>query len=616
MIENFKFIVSNFKLPRPWAALICFVLVFPIIGRAQDVSIKAFVSKNKINSEERLQYTVEVSGKSAVLPDIIFPELKDFYILSGPNQSTNIQFVNGTMASSKTLSFILKPRIVGKLTIGKATLEGNGPVLETKPIVITVTKADPASQKKQPPNSTQNKNQIASDNIFLRSHVLKKKAFIGEQIIVEYKLYFKSQVRTYEIEKTPSNIGFWTEDFELPQRPVIETAVINGINYNVATLKKVAVFATRVGDLELDPMVVNVEAIVASRRNRRSLFDSFFEPSGRSVRKTVKTKKISLKIIPLPAKGKPKNFSGAVGSFRFNAQIDKKNAEVNEAVTLKIYLSGTGNIKLADLPTAEIPIDIEQYDPRLSSTVSKKSGLISGAKSAEYLLIPRIPGTFKIKPISFSYFDPDKKKYFTKSSGLMQLNVTGEANPNAISPMAGFSRKEVTLLGRDIRFIKENTALHEISRRGYFSATLLGGFILGIVLFAGFLFYDDRSAKIDGNIVLKRSLYAGKLAIKFLFEAGKNIKLGDAGLFYRSISSALSKFVQDKLDIELTDFNVQNVELALKKKNIPDDVIKEYTLLISECDFRQFASASSPDEDKNSTLEKARVIITKMEKYI
>ncbi|MCH8284967.1 BatD family protein [candidate division KSB1 bacterium] len=175
MIENFKFIVSNFKLPRPWAALICFVLVFPIIGGAQDVSIKAFVSKNKINSEERLQYTVEVSGKSAVLPDIMFPELKDFYILSGPNQSTNIQFVNGTMASSKTLSFILKPRIVGKLTIGKATLEGNGPVLETKPIVITVTKADPASQKKQPPKSTQNKNQIASDNIFLRSHVLKKK---------------------------------------------------------------------------------------------------------------------------------------------------------------------------------------------------------------------------------------------------------------------------------------------------------------------------------------------------------------------------------------------------------------------------------------------------------
>ncbi len=591
-------------------------LICPVAIIAQDVSIKAFVSKNKISSEERFQFSIEVSGKSTSLPDVKFPELKNFYILSGPNQSTNIQYVNGAMTSSKTLSFVLKPRAAGKLTIGKASLESDGKVLESEPIVITVSKAGAAPQQKTQTKNNQNASQIPSGNIFLRSFVSKRKAFLGEQIIVEYRLYFKTQVRTYELEKNPSNIGFWTEDFELPQRPTIETEVINGVNYNVATLKKVAVFATRVGDLELDPMIVNVEAVVATSRNRRSLFDSFFEPSGRSVRKKVSTKKIRLKIQPLPDKNKPRNFSGAVGSFRFSAKIDKNSAEVNEAVTLKINLSGTGNIKLTDLPTADIPPDIEQYDPKLGSTVSKAGGAVGGSKSAEYILIPRIPGEFKIKPISFTYFDPDKKKYFTKSSSLMKLQVTGEATASATSPMAGFSRKEVTLLGRDIRFIKESTVMQEISDRGYISRPLLSGFVLGFVLFAGFLFYDDKRAKIDGNVALKRNRYASKLAAKFLSEANKNIKSSDVSLFYRSISSALSKFVQDKLNIELTDFNVQNVEIALSKKNIPQDIINEYTSIISECDFRQFASTSGSEQDKNSTLEKARIIITKMEKYI
>ncbi|KAA3617809.1 MAG: protein BatD [Calditrichaeota bacterium] len=616
MIKNFKFQKSNFKIGAIPVILISLILVFPELCLAQDVNIKAFVSKNKINSEERFEYSVEVSGKSTSLPDIKFAELKDFFVLSGPNQSTNIQFVNGAMTSSKTLSFVLKPRKVGQLVIGKATLEFKGTTYETKPITINVTKANPAAQKQQTQRNNQNNNQISSDNIFLRSHISKKKAFIGEQIVVEYKLYFKVNVRTYELESIPSNVGFWTEDFDLPQRPQIESEVINGVNYQVATLKKVAAFATRVGDLELDPLIVNVEAVVASRRNRRSLFDSFFEPSGRSVRKQLSSKKIKLKISALPEKNKPSDFAGAVGGFNFNVKADKISAEVNEAVTLKIDLSGAGNIKLTELPVPEIPPDIEKYDPKLSSNISKKGGIISGTKNAEYLLIPRVPGTFKIKPISFSYFDPVKKKYFTKTSGPLVLNVSGEANPTASSPMAGFSRKEVTMIGRDIRFIKESTVFQKISDRGYFSGTLIGGFILSVFLFAGFLFYDDHRAKIDGNIALKRNRYAGKLAAKFLSEAHKNIQMDDANLFYKSVSAALSKFVQDKLNIELTDFNVKNVETALKKRQITDDIIKDYTDLVSECDFMQFASNSGSQEEKQNILEKAKVVITKMEKYI
>jgi BatD DUF11 like domain len=616
MIINSK--TQNISIKNAWhglALIFALMMLLPSLVLAQNIGLKAFVSKNKIASDERFQYSIEVSGKSTSLPDVNLPNLNEFYVLSGPNTSTNIQYVNGAMTSSKTLSFVLKPRDVGQFKIGRATISLDDKTLESEPIVITVVKASPASQKKQA-GKKQNSSVIPSGDIFLRATVSKKNAYLGEQIIVQYKLYFKTQVRTYELEKNPANTGFWTEDFELPQRPVIESQILNGVNYNVALLKKVAVFPTRVGKLELDPMVVNVEAIVASRRNRRSLFDSFFEPSGRSVRKKVSTKKIVLNISPLPQEGQPKDFDGAVGSYRFDVKINKRESQVNEATTLKIMLSGSGNIKLVKLPEAIIPPDIEQYAPKLRSNISKKSGKITGSKSAEYLLIPRVPGTFKIKPITFSYFDPIKKKYFTKSSGQINLNVTGTATNTNTAPMAGFSRKEVTLLGSDIRFIKERTTFHKISDDGYISMKLLGGFIFAILIFIGFLFWDDRRAKLDGNIALKRNRYAGKLAAKFLSAASKNVNHEDDALFYRSINAALSKFVQDKLNIELTDFSIPNVKQALTKKEIPGEIISEYADLISECDFRQFASAGSSDEDKKLILEKARSVITKLEKYM
>lgn len=592
-----------------------FFILLPLLLMAQDIKIKAFVSKNQLSSDDRFQYSIEVSGSTNNLPDVNFPSMDDFFILSGPNQSTSIQFVNGAMSSSKTLTFYLKPRKEGQLKLGKAWVEVDGNRIESNEVIVNVSKPDPNAAK-QNQNNTSSKDVSADDDIFLRSHVSKRTAYLGEQIIIEYKLYFKNNVRTYEIEKNPANAGFWTEDFDLPSQPLIENEVINGINYSVATLKKSAVFATRIGTLELDPMVINLEAVIPVKRGRRSLFDSFFEPSGRTVRKSVSSRPIKLSIKQLPEKGKPVNFSGAVGSYRFNIDVDKQTAEVNEAVALKLKLSGVGNIKLTNLPKVEIPPDIEQYDPKTSSSISKKGTVISGTKTAEYILIPRIPGEFTIKPITFSYFDPQKRKYYTTSTGPIKLTISGEAGSSAVTPMAGFSRKEVTLLGQDIRYIKESTNLQSVKRHGYIDMYWVAGFALGILFFIGFLVYDDKQAKISSDRVLARSRKAGKLAVKLLAEARKNINAKDQSLFYKAVNSALSRFVQDKMNIELTDFNTQTAEQALKSRNIPDDLVKEYINLVSECDLKQFAGIGSSEAEKNETMNKARTLITKMEKLI
>lgn len=583
---------------------------------AQDVSIKSFVGNTTISSEDQFQYSVELSGNSMNLPDVSFPDLNDFYVLGGPNQSTSIQFVNGKQSSSKTFSYYLKPKSVGTLKIGKASVTVNGNVIYSNEIILTVTKSSspPASNQQ----SATTDNSVLSKDLFLKSFVSKTKAYIGEQIIIEYKLYFKNQVNGYDIEQLPAATGFWKEEFEIPQRPQIDKEVINGVAYNTATLKKIAVFPTRVGQLSIEPMAIKVEVILPNKRSKRqSLFDSFFESRGQAVSQVAKSSTITLNISELPEKGKPLGFSGAVGSFNFAVDVDKKSADVNEAISLKMNLSGTGNLKLANLPLIDIPPDIEQYDPKIQSSLTKTGNNIGGSKQAEYILIPRVPGDFRIKPINFSYFDPGKNRYFTKSSGEINFKISGEAVAGTGSPMAGFSRREVTLLGSDVRFIKENTLLSHISERSSsFSNFLVSGFVIGIFLFSGFLLYDDHKAKIEGNKVLARSRYASKLAAKLLADAKSNLNSDNASGFYKSVNAALSRFVQDKLNIELADFNVQTARSSLRGKELPEDLVNQYIALTQDCDFKQFSGTNSSLADKQTTMEQARRLITDMEKYI
>ncbi|HES59937.1 MAG TPA: protein BatD, partial [Caldithrix sp.] len=334
------------------------------LSTAQDVSLKATVSANVMTVDDRFEYSVEVAGKSTSLPDVEFPDFKDFYILSGPNSSTSIQFINGSMTSSKTLSFIMQPKAEGKFTIGKAAIEVNGETYTSNAINITVQKgsAKPQQPQQQAPKNREDP-EVSGQDLFLKTEVSRTNAYIGQQITVEYKLYFRVNIRNYERPKPPKNAGFWTEDLEVPKRPRQETEVVNGIAYNIATIHKIALFPTQVGELTVDPMQIKLEVLVKNQR-RRSFFDSFFDdPFGRTVQKTVVGKPVKINVKALPVSGKPADFNGAVGDFRFDVSVDKTETATNEAIALKLKLRGQGNIKLVELPKPDIASSIEQYDP-------------------------------------------------------------------------------------------------------------------------------------------------------------------------------------------------------------------------------------------------------------
>lgn len=593
-----------------------FLWPFPIC--AQEVTLTATVNQNEIGLNDQFLYSVEVSGKSTNFPDIEFPDFSDFNVLSGPNTSTSIQWINGAMTSSKTYSFYLQPRQEGQFIIGKAMMEVKGLKYYSDEIRMTVKKSSASNQPSRQQAQSRSDADISGENLYLKAEVDKSTAYLGQQIVLTYKLYFRVNVRGYNIDKLPANAGFWSEDFKMPNQPIIENEVINGINYNVATLRKVALFPTQLGNLSIEPMQVTLEALVKSRR-QRNLFDSFFDdPFGQTIQKTITSKPITTRILPLPQEGKPADFNGAVGSYKFKVTTDKTKAAINEAISLKLELYGSGNIKLIDIPKPKIPSDIEQYEPKITTDINNEGNSIAGAKNAEYILIPRIEGQYQIKPIAFSYFDPFARKYFTVNSSAIDLNIErGSGSSITLVPQtSGFSRQEVKLLGQDIRFIKEFSDFHRIGVRPYLAVKSWVGILSALVLFIGFIAYNNYQVKLHRNEKLARSRKAGKYAAKQLMEAKKKLTAENQTEFYKAISQALQVFLRDKLNIDLSDFSVVKARNVLEIRNIDQQEINDYIAVLEESDFRQFANFKATLEERKEIYAKAKDILTRFDKWI
>jgi len=603
--------------------LMLLLLGFAGQSLAQSISIRAYVSKNRVGLNEQFTYSVEVSGKTTSLPDPEFPPFNDFYVLSGPNPSTNIQFVNGRLSSSKTNTFYLQPKKEGQLPIGKAKLTYKGHTYTSNAITITVTKgssAAPSASNRQPRSPVvRNDQELSGQSLYLKTQISRRNVYLGQQVTVTYKLYFRVNVRSYNMDKAPTFAGFWNEDFKLPAQPTIENEVVNGVNYNVAVLRKVALFPTQSGDLTIAPMQITLEAVVPNRRRSRSLFDSFFDdPFGNVVKKTVIGKALKIHVKPLPEAGKPADFSGAVGKFRFRVTVDKKQAPVNEAISLKLLVSGSGNIKMAALPKITLPQDIEQYEPKISSKIKHQGNVISGSKTAEYILIPRIEGDYQIKPLRFSYFDPVQKQYKTITSRPISLHILkgGKKQLTVNQPAVNFSGQEVALLGQDIRFIKEFSDFEKIGYKPYLSFSYWLSILLGVLLFLAFILYNNRQAVLLGNERLARSRKAGKIAAKQLSRARSLLAAPQETEFYKAISQALQGFVRDRLNIELSEFSTRSVREKLTGRGIAPQEVDEYIAVLEESDFRQYASGFAGREDRRNFYEKAKTILTKLEKWI
>jgi hypothetical protein len=590
------------------------IILLPLKLAAQ--SFTASVNETTVADKEQFKISFTLSANNVnKIKNFKPPPFSSFIVLSGPNQSTSIQFINGVQSGSISYSYILQSKNIGKFSIGKASVDYDGKTYQTKPLNITVVKA--ASKPKQQKQDGTISNEEIAKNLFIKATVDKRKAYLGEQVTVTYKLYTRLNIAAQmSISKLPQYQGFWTEELETSTNIIFMTEVINGKQFRVGTLKRAALFPSQTGKLEITPFELTVPIQIKRNRNRKNIFDDFFnDPFGSS--KTIEynaiSNKISIDVLQLPQKNQPESFKGAVGDFTFKASIDKTTAKTNEPVTLKVVISGNGNIQLVELPELNIPAGFEKYEPKTSEKINSKN-IISGSKTAEYLMIPRVVGKREIPAVELSYFNPAKKRYITKRSGPFSLNITqGERLPD----VEVASKEDVKQLGEDIRFIK--TSGYDIRKKEetvLFSAIFwIGGAVPMLVLFV-LIGWKRKNDKLAGNLTLLRYQKAQKVAKNRLKKAKKLLNENNHKEFYTEISQALFGYLEDKLHIAKAEFTIDKAKDELVNLNVDDELTQKVKKMAEDCEYIRFAPGAEENTAMKSTYDQMATVITDVEKSI
>jgi len=604
-----------------WLAIVALICFFFETANAQEPTLTSSVSKNPVANGEQFQltFTVNANGNNFQAPN-----LGDFHILSGPNQSSSMQFINGAMSQTISLSYYLQAKSEGTFTIGAASIICAGKKITSPPLTLKVVKGAPPGQGGSQQQGNDEYKQVTSDNLYIKVSVDKSTVYQGEALVATYKIYTRVNIVNYAIPKMPTFTGFWTQDMPMPGQIQLRNEVINGVTFSVGELRKLLLFPQQSGTLVLDPMEVECIARIPVKRNRQSnnpfdIFndpffnDPFFGSGARDVKAMLKSLPVKITVKPLPP-GAPASFNGAVGRFTFQSSLDKNETKTNEPVSLKIKISGKGNLKLINSPELSMPSDIETYDPKVSENVTSTEGGSSGSKTFEYLLIPRHQGTYEIEPVGFSYFDLEKKQYVSFTSGMFELKVAKGSDEGAVS--SGMSKADIQVLGSDIRFIK--TGPLRINTSGntfYLSPLFFIAAALPFLIFGGAIYYRRRTDALNSNLHLVKSRKANKMAKRKLATAGKLLHAKDKEKFYDEIFKALWGYLSNKLGIPPAELSKETASAALKQKNVSDELTSTLISTLDYCEFARFApQAESVSQEK--IYRDAIDIITKIEDEI
>lgn len=586
-------------------------LVLSSFSFAQDVKFSAAASHTEVNTGDRFQIQFTANAK---VSNFKAPDLSDFRVLSGPNQATNMSWVNGNMTTSISFSYVLMAVKEGTFTIKPALAAVDGAAYKTNSLTITVGKGVNVQQQQQS-NKTEETVNVSkvdvSKDLFIKSSVSKSKVYQGEYLVATYQLFTKVNIVANELVKNADLNGFWSQEIDLGQAQWSQE-VIGGYRWNVATIRKIVLFPQRSGSLTIDPLEMKFVIQRRATGGGNSVFDQFF---GRveNVEYNLKSEPIKITVIPHP-ENKPASFNGAVGQFEFTSNITTNKVKANEAVNIKFRVAGKGNLPLVDKLTIDFPKDFETYDPKIVDNYKTSANGVSGYKEFDYLIIPRHAGTFTIDPIEFSYFDPATKKFKTLKSQPFTIEVEKGEGGDANVTYSGANKEDVQLLGEDIRYIFTGNILVSHTETSFYNSWMFYvSLLLTPLIFLLVLVFRNKIRTAQSDIVGLRSKKASKMANKHLASAKKSLAAHQQKQFYEDISKALFGYTSDKLKIPLSELNKENIAQKLTTVNVTAPTIDNLIATLEMCEMARFAPVAVAEQE---IFSKTETIINQLEKEV
>ena len=580
-------------------------ILFLLIGSSSlaQVSFTAKTSRDRIAVNERLriEFKMNVDGDNFTPPNFV-----GFQVVAGPSQAVSQNWINGKSSMSKSYTYILKPTKTGKVTIAQAVMTYDGNEYKTIPQVINVTGA-----VEQPKDVDDNSMRV-DDSIHLVAEVSNSNPYLNEAIRVVYKIYVANQtgVTGWNELDSPKYRDFWSQNIDNRNQQV-KNGTYNGEPYRYLVLREAILYPQKTGKLEIEPLTLDVQVQIPT--NRR---DFFGRPYMTTTSKTVSAGKREITVKNLPVAGRPASFTGAVGDFDFKVETDKAQLDAGESLTATVTASGSGNLKLMELPKLKAPQSLEVYDPARANKVSTNIYGMRGSITDSYTVVPQYGGKYIIPPVEFSYFDPKKEEYITKSSGEMLLMVEGDA-PTSTSATAANNAingdRNVIQNNAQFAFIKTNTKLIDQEKTYFFNSTtywsILGGSFLLIPLV---LLFRKQQEKRSADIVGNRVRTANKLSKKYLSTAKRNI--GNHELFYVSLEKSLHNYLKSKLRIQTSDMSKDKVDLLLAERGAQTETRKGFVELLASCEFARYTPSSNATMKED--YEKAGRVLNEIDKQL
>lgn len=583
--------------------------------QAQEVQVSASVSTDTISAQDQLQFSVTVTGKESGDSETPrLPRLQGFQVVAGPSVSTQFQWINGRTSSTKSFIWILLPEKEGQLTIDPVEVRVGKKTYKTEPVSVRVTagSGQPARPRPRPfdpfeGEDTRPRARSGGDELFVTAELDRSSVYPGQQVTLSYHLYTQVGVTGIQLQENPPLTGFWVENLEVPPNPTGSRKIVNGREYLEFVIKKQALFPNAAGQLKIPSSTFAVSAKSAG---------DFFGLFGQSETLYRKTKEITLEVKALPLLERPSNFGNAVGSFNLTSNVDKNEVATGEAITLRVKLSGRGNLKtVPDIPLPAMP-DFTVYSSKSTENVRPFEGnLIGGDKTWEYVIVPKAPGEQTIPPLSMSYFDPEREKYETVSSPSLSIRVVrGLGIGNPLTTFSGLTKQNLTRQGTDINFIKLGASdLDTPSEPPYRTAWFYLFATLPVAFNIGALLYQRERAKQSENAVLTRSQRARRTALQLLRKAEKSGR-ADPRRFYDEAAAALSGYLTDKFNLPGIAVTGDTLERTLAEKSVSEKTVAEILGCVQECDFGRFVSSSGSSEKMGQISSRIRKTIDTLER--
>ena len=581
------------------ATLYFLIFLLPIFLQAQDITVKAeYPSVVEAGQQFSIQWTVNSGGG-----EFEAPSFEGFYKLMGPNTSYSSisQLINGRMTHETSYSYLyyLQALKEGSFVIPPASFTIKSKTYYSDSLRIQVTGGN-AQQPAAPPggNAAQEKAQLSAASggqIFIDVTLNRRELYIGEHLVATVKLYTRVNLSGINEIKYPPFTGFLKTDLETPPLNSLRQENINGTVYGTGVLQQFLLYPQVTGEITIDPVQITV--LVQQKTGRSDPFFGDFFSSFQTIPQAVVSKAVKINVKPLPG-AKPDDFSGIVGKVNIKAVINKDTVNVNDAVNLRIAVSGNGNLKLAEAPEIKLPPDIEVYDPKITDELKNSAGGTSGQKVFEYLLIPRHYGDFTIPPLTYSYFNTLTGKYERLTTSEQHFYARkGDDQGGGITVYGSVSKEDVKYVGKDIRFIKTDPGkLTRSTNIMMTRQTFYSGYAIALIVFFATLFVRREHIRRNADITAVKNRRAGRIAAKRLREASACLKKGDTDRFYEENLKAIWGYLSDKLNIPVSDLTRNNAVIALQEAGVDEEKIRSLTDILDKCEYARYAPSASGTE--------------------